>query len=222
MYLPKTEYYELPSKYNKTIVRLLVQSPTRMFVYWEVDDDTIRYFESMKLNYDSARPVLKIKNITMNYSYDLEIDPFTTNYYIEVKDPDCIYQVELGRKQNNKYVNLYTSNSATVPRNNPIYHGESEEVIYRNYIKLDMTDKFTVYYSDRRKNYNLDGSNPQDYTKLDLLTGFQGDAFGQNGQAINEGSFSRYENGISSMENISSFNKYEDNISSLTKYDDIK
>ena len=93
MYLPKTEYYELPSKYNKTIVRLLVQSPTRMFVYWEIDEDLVKYFESTKTNYSSTKPVLKVKNITMNYSYDIPIDPFINNYYIDVKDPDCEYQV---------------------------------------------------------------------------------------------------------------------------------
>ena len=208
MYLPKTEYYELPSKYNKTIVRLLVQSPTRMFVYWEIDEDSIKYFESMKMNYSSAKPVLKVKNITMDYSYDIPIDPFTTSYYIDVKDPDCEYQVELGRVQNDTFVNLYTSNSATVPRNNPMFVGDSEEVVYKNYVKLDMTDKFTVYYNKR--DYNLDGSQPQDYTKLSLYTP---DSFGTltdtNGRVINEGSFSRYENGISSMENFSSFTRYE-------------
>lgn len=208
MYLPKTEYYELPSKYNKTIVRLLVQSPTRMFVYWEVDEDSIKYFESTKMNYSSARPVLKVKNITMNYSYDIPIDPFTNNYYIDVKDPDCEYQVELGRVQNDTFVNLYTSNSATVPRSNPMYVGDSEEVVYRNYIKLDATDKFTVYYNKR--NYNLDGSCPQDYTKLSLSTPeYLGNIQNTQGRIINEGSFSRYENGISSMENFSSFTRYE-------------
>ena len=210
MYLPTTEYYELPRKYNKTIVRLLVQSPTRMFVYWEVDDDSIKYFESMKMDYSSARPVLKVKNITMNYSYDIPIDPFTNNYYIEVKDPDCEYQVELGRVQNDKFVNLYTSNSATVPRNNPMYVGDSEEVVYKNYIKLDMTDKFTVYYNKR--NYNLDGSCPQDYTKLSLSTPDYSNEFTNTQcRVINEGSFSIYENGISSMENFSSFTRYENN-----------
>ena len=210
MYLPKTEYYELPSKYNKTIVRLLVQSPTRMFVYWEVDEDSIKYFESNKMNYSSARPVLKVKNITMNYSYDIPIDPFTNNYYIDVKDPDCEYQVELGRVQNDKFVNLYTSNSATVPRSNPMYVGDSEEVIYRNYIKLDTTDKFTVYYNKR--NYNLDGSCPQDYTKLSLSTPeYLSNTQNVHGRIINEGSFSRYENGISSMENFSSFTRYKNN-----------
>ena len=207
MYLPKTEYYELPNKYNKTVVRLLVQSPTRMFVYWEVDDESIKYFESKQMDYSSAQPILKVKNITMNYSYDIPIDPFSNNYYIDVKDPDCEYQVELGRIQNNEFVNLYTSNSATVPRSTPVYVGDSEEVIYRNYIKLDMTDKFTIY---RNRAYNING-HAQDYSNLSLSTP---DYFNRNidsqGRIINEGSFSRYENGISSMENFSSFDRYND------------
>ena len=154
------------------------------------------------------KEVLKVKNITMNYSYDIPIDPFTNNYYIDVKDPDCEYQVELGRVQNDTFVNLYTSNSATVPRSNPMYVGDSEEVVYRNYIKLDATDKFTVYYNKR--NYNLDGSCPQDYTKLSLSTPeYLGNIQNTQGRIINEGSFSRYENGISSMENFSSFTRYE-------------
>lgn len=161
MYIPKTEYYELPNKYDKTVVRLLVQSPTRMFVYWQVSDDFVKNFNLHHRAYAEWSPVLKIRNITMNYSYDLPIDPFTTNYYIEVKDPDCEYQVELGRRLKNEFVNIYTSNSAQVPRSSPLPINDYEEVIYRNYIKLDMTDKFTIY---SRKNGYF--SEAQDYTKL--------------------------------------------------------
>lgn len=149
MYIPKTEYYELPNKYDKTIVRLLVQSPTRMFVYWQVSDDYIKQFNHDHRSYSEWSPVLKIKNVTMNYSYDLPVDPFTNNYYIEVKDPDCEYQVELGRKRKDEFVNISISNSAQVPRCFPVPINDEEEIIYRNYIRLDLTDKFTIY---KRKN----------------------------------------------------------------------
>ena len=92
MYRPKSEYYELPTKYNETIVRLLVQSPTRMYAYWEVNDDSVKKF---KVDYNICTPVLKITNLTMNYSYEIEIDPYATNYYIDVKDVNCNYKVEL-------------------------------------------------------------------------------------------------------------------------------
>lgn len=219
MYLPKTEYYELPKKYNKTIVRLLVQSPTRMFVYWNVSDDTIsNVFEKNHINYSEAIPILKITNITMNYSYEIPIDPFANNYYIEVKDPNCRYQVELGRKSKNKFVNIYTSNQVQIPRSMPVATSNQEEVIYKNYIRLDMTDKFIVYY--KKPQYNLNGSNPQDYTKLALSTENALINEASDVKIINEGSFSRYENGVSSLENMSSFNNYDmNNISSITRYE---
>ena len=58
MQLLKSEYYELPNNYNRTIIRLLVQSPTRMFVYWEVSDDTIKIFNDKYHNYDDSVVVL--------------------------------------------------------------------------------------------------------------------------------------------------------------------
>ena len=95
MQLLKSEYYELPNSYNHTVVRLLVQSPTRMFVYWEVSDDTIRSFNQKYHNYDDCIVVLKVTNLTRNYSYSIPVDPYANNYYIEVEDSGCNYQVEL-------------------------------------------------------------------------------------------------------------------------------
>ncbi len=194
MRLLKTEYYELPTKYNNTIVRLLVQSPTRMYVYWDISEESIKNFESHKNDYSSSTPVLRIINKTMNYSYDIQIDPFTNNYYIETKDSDCEYQVELGRISKDTFINLYTSNTAKVPRNAPMPFDESQEIIYRNYIRMDVSDKFTLYRNradgkNSNYRYNIDGKHPQDYSALD---------------------FSSEENGISSMENVSSFTRYQE------------
>ena len=190
MYIPKTEYYELPTKYNKTIVRLLVQSPNRMFAYWQVSDEFIKHFNSKHSNYSICKPVLKITNLTLNYSYSLPVDPFTNNYYIDVKDPDCVYQVEIGRSDKNEFINIYTSNTVQIPRSCPVPISYEDEVIYRNYIKLDLTDKFTIYY--RRRNHNLNPYNNQDYNLL---------SFTDNSSSFN--------GGISSFSNISSFSKYD-------------
>ena len=101
MQLLKSEYYELPKSYNNTIIRLLVQSPTRMFVYWEVSNDTIKAFNDKYSNYDDCTVILKITNLTHNYSYSIPVNPFANNYYIEVEDSGCSYQVEL-RKNGKK------------------------------------------------------------------------------------------------------------------------
>ena len=167
MYRPKSEYYELPTKYNETVVRLLVQSPTRMYVYWEVADKTIKNINAKNIDYNASTPILKISNLTMDYSYEIEIDPFTTNYYIEVKDADCSYKVELGRKYHNKFVSIFASNNVTIPRSAPIFTDkESEEIIYRNCMRLTQTDKFTIYYQINKDSKKFNPKLKQDYYAL--------------------------------------------------------
>ena len=168
MYRPISEYYELPTKYNETVVRLLVQSPTRMYAYWEVSDGSIKNFDNQKLDYNSSTPVLRITNLTMNYSYEVSIDPFATNYWIDVKDVNCDYKVELGRRYNNKYISIYESNQVKIPRSAPVFQKESEEIIYKNYIRLEQTDKFTIYYKQRENQFNA--NNKQEYYGLSFGT----------------------------------------------------
>ena len=79
MHLLKSEYYDLPIKYDQTLIRLLVQSPTRMYAYWEVSDDTMKYFSNNFHNYSDCTPALKITNITKNYSYIITVDTFANN-----------------------------------------------------------------------------------------------------------------------------------------------
>lgn len=162
LYTPKNEYYDLPTKYNETVVRLLVQSPTRMYVYWEVSDNTIKNFDNNKhVDYNICTPILKITNTTMGYSYEMKIDPFATSYYIDVKDANCNYKVELGRRTNNEFVSIYESNQVKIPRSVPVCDKDSEEIIYRNCIRMDAVDKFTIY---RTRQNNI--RNRQDYYGL--------------------------------------------------------
>lgn len=139
----KSEYYDLPIKYDKTTVKLLVQSPTRMYAYWDVSDESIKNFSKSNEDYKNCIPYLKISNLTMNYSYEIQIDPFTNNYYIDVKDTDCDYKVELIRKSKyNSYI-ITSSNEAHIPRSSPCEH--SEEITFRNCVCLSVTDKFKIY-----------------------------------------------------------------------------
>ena len=179
MYKPKSEYYELPNKYNETVLRLLVQSPTCMYAYWEVSENSLKEYNK-KIDYNSSTPVLKITNTTMNYSYEIKIDPYATNYYIKVNDVDCNYKVELGRKYKNKYISIYESNSVTIPRSAPVFEKESEEITYRNYLRLDKTEKFTIYYKPR----TLDPNYKQDYYSLS----FGSDSSISSGNNISSGS----------------------------------
>ena len=148
MQLFKSEYYELPNKYNQTIVRLLVQSPTRMFVYWEVSDETIKMFSDKSVDYANCTPVLKITNITKNYSYEIPVDPYANNYYIEVEDSGCDYKVELGRVIKNEFTNIYTSNQATVPSASPLHNDFStDDILFANYLCVSDKKRLKLFAS---------------------------------------------------------------------------
>ena len=155
MKLLKSEYYELPKSYNNTIIRLLVQSPTRMFAYWEVSDDTVKDFNKKYKNYSDCIAVLKITNITKNYSYNIPVSPFANNYYIDVEDSGCNYQVELGRLVKNEFINIYTSNVATVPSNCPAPEDLSPDgVLFGNYLCVGDKKRVKIYASNKSHKLN--------------------------------------------------------------------
>lgn len=49
-----------------------------------------------------SKPILLVHNQTLNYSFEIEIDDFTNSWYLHTPTSDCIFNIELGRKKNNK------------------------------------------------------------------------------------------------------------------------
>ena len=94
------EYYDLPYKYNKTVVKILAQTPSNLFVYWEISDEDRTKLKETYGNYffEITKPVLVIHNITKNYSFELDINDFANSWYFHVDDSNCEYQIELGRR----------------------------------------------------------------------------------------------------------------------------
>ncbi len=97
-YLP--EYYDLPYRYNKDTVKILAQTPNKLFVYWDFDDSmkteiTKKYGEYF---WDKTYPVLIVKNQSKNYSFEIKIDDFANSWYIDIPDNSSVYSVEIGRK----------------------------------------------------------------------------------------------------------------------------
>ena len=42
-----TEYYDLPQKYNETVVKILAQTPKTLFIYWEISDEDIEKYKKI-------------------------------------------------------------------------------------------------------------------------------------------------------------------------------
>jgi hypothetical protein len=122
----QSEYYDLPYGYNKTVVKILAQTPTTLFVYWEIsEDDRNKFKETYGENFfETTKPVLILYNDTLNYSFEIDINDFANSWYIHVNDSKCDYRVELGRKPISKAVSNNISNIENKPsavQTNPAY-----------------------------------------------------------------------------------------------------
>ena len=82
------EYYDLPYRYNETIVKLLYQTPTTLFVYWDIsDEDKQKYIKQYgEYFFYNTKPVLIVKNKTLHYQYEVEINDFANSWYLQVND----------------------------------------------------------------------------------------------------------------------------------------
>ena len=143
------EYYDLPYRYNQTVVKVLAQTPTTLFIYWDIsDDDRNRFVEQYGEDFfNNSKPVLVIHNNTMHYSFEIEIDDFANSWYLHVNDANCEYSVELGRRP--KYYN--ETRHIDIP-NNYLFVTSSNTIESPNdHVLFDKNVK-TVYFKDVKTN----------------------------------------------------------------------
>lgn len=135
------EYYDLPYRYNQTIVKILAQTPSMLFVYWDISDSDRKNFEEHFGDdfFSKTRPVLVIHNETMNYSFEIEINDFANSWYLHVNDANCKYAVELGRRPyayvptiSEDYIYVSSSNEIDSPNNHILFEKFNPSVTYKN------------------------------------------------------------------------------------------
>lgn len=135
------EYYDLPQKYNKTIVKVLAQTPKTLFIYWEISDaDITKYKEQFGENFfETTKPVLIIHNKTLNYSFEVEINDFANSWYLHVSDSKSDYKIELGRRPiynseniNENYIYISSSNEIESPNDCILFNNSQKMVYFRN------------------------------------------------------------------------------------------
>lgn len=141
------EYYDLPYRYNHTVVKVLAQNPNTLFVYWDVSDKDVENFQKMYgENFLSiTRPVLLVHNISENYTFEIDVNDFANNWYINVSDSKCEYSIELCRRPTqsayieNKItnepidlINISFSNTIELPNDKILFFKDGDEIIFKN------------------------------------------------------------------------------------------
>ena len=97
------EYYDLPYRYNETVVKVLAQTPKKLFVYWDIaDSDREKYIKAFGDDfYYKTYPVLLLYNEDKKYVREIAVNDFANSWYIDIQDPKTKYIIQLGRKFNN-------------------------------------------------------------------------------------------------------------------------
>lgn len=135
------EYYDLPYRYNQTVVKVLAQTPTNLFIYWDISDKDRKNFEKKygEHFFENTRPVLIVHNDTIGYSFEVEINDFANSWYLNVADSKCDYRIELGRRPITKtqeihddYIYVSTSNEIESPNDHILFNKEQKMVYFRN------------------------------------------------------------------------------------------
>ena len=147
------EYYDLPYRYNQTVVKVLAQTPNNLFIYWDISD---RDRENLKKQYgedffETTYPVLIVYNDTLNYHFEVSINDFANSWYLHVNDSKSNYRIELGRRpidyykfnenvknlnenvfNNIDYIQISTSNNIESPNDRILFNKEQKMVYYKN------------------------------------------------------------------------------------------
>lgn len=147
------EYYDLPFRYNETIVKILAQTPKRLFVYWDVSDkDKQTYLNAFGDSFfKDTYPVLLVHNEDKNYTSEIAINDFANSWYLDILDPRDHYSIQLGRKfknhikpqinpeieetnisLQNDYLMIAMSNQLEVPNDHILFEEFKPYIKYRN------------------------------------------------------------------------------------------
>ncbi len=161
------EYYDLPYRYNQTVVKVLAQTPKTLFVYWDIsDEDRKNYVKQYGEDFfNTTKPVLIIHNVTMNYTFEIEINDFANCWYFNINDEKCEYVVELGRRPKdnnisipNNYLYVTASNKIESPNGHVLFEKAQKTLYYRDvktnktYLKDVANLEFIKYFG---RIYNL-------------------------------------------------------------------
>ena len=204
------ESYDLPYRYNETIVKILYQTPNTLFVYWDIaDSDRENYIKQYGENFfNITRPVLIIHNDTMHYNFEIPINDFANSWYLHINDSKCDYRVELGRRPN-YYNKEVTKEIEEKIKTDYIYVSTSNEIESPNDHVL-----FSTNENNTIKIRNVKNSNEKSISLFEIVKHLPAMKRVQNIPYIKEELLKDIYSGIYQAEDLSIFEKIKNNPSS--------
>lgn len=134
MYTIRTTGYELPDRYEKDMLQLMVRDAHTLHVYWEISNRK-RWLCSQHFECDWGilPKVLRVYDVTAIYFngsnanrwFDIETTPEARSWYIQPVQAGTTYLVDYGVYTiEHQFVPLLRSNAALTPRDSEAPWGE--------------------------------------------------------------------------------------------------
>lgn len=143
------EYYDLPYRYNQTVIKILAQTPHAIFIYWDISDfDRKMMIEKYGENFfNETKPILLVHNQTLGYSFEVEIDDFANSWYLRTPTSNCVFNIELGRKK------IVNNDSIIINTDDNILHITSSNTLEspNDHVLVESLNK-TVYFKNIKTN----------------------------------------------------------------------
>lgn len=153
-----SEYYDLPYRYNQTVIKILAQTPHALFVYWDISNaDRAEMINKYGDNFfNDTKPVLLVHNKTLRSSFEVEIDDFTNSWYLRTPTSNCVFEIELGRKK-------YAQNKTILFENNSDYLHITKSNTLESPNDRILKDNLNTVYFKNVKNNNIEKRNISNY-----------------------------------------------------------
>ena len=162
------EYYDLPNQYEKTIVKILAQTPTILFVYWDIsilDRQNILSYYGENF-FEETTPFLLVINKTYNYQFEVEVNDYANSWYLHIPDSDCEYEVILMRKnkssqiilENNGRMTVTSSNNLETPNDHILFEKLGKTIFFKD-VKTEFVQEKNIssfaFISNMGRIYNI-------------------------------------------------------------------
>lgn len=104
---PPVSEYEIPTRYNKDTLRVLLVNTEKYYVYWEVSDKTL---EENKIDLKDSKLYFKISDVKGNELCSFDSSFALGDYYVKSKFENIDIYVCAGVMKNGTFIELMSSN----------------------------------------------------------------------------------------------------------------
>ncbi|MEW6101637.1 MAG: DUF4912 domain-containing protein [Candidatus Omnitrophota bacterium] len=135
----RAELQELPAQYDRDALKLQVRDPWWIHAYWELRGQTLeRFKKELGQDFYSAKRILRLYDVSQiifngknaHRYFDIQINDYATNWYIDTKGPGKSWCVDLGLLlADGRFITILRSNTVHTPLEGPSWITDEEWMI---------------------------------------------------------------------------------------------